>query len=93
MTAEEARPQWSFGNAWRYAKALASVAFRGRAGASVRIARAKACMGCPHLRTKADSDEPIGWCGACGCGGSNKAALSRKIGMPAATCPRSRWPT
>lgn len=92
MTAAESRATWSLGNAWRYAKALASVAFRGEAPASVRLARAKACMGCPHRRTKPGSAEPIGWCGACGCGGGSRAALSRKITMPAATCPKGRWP-
>ncbi len=92
LSAAEARTRWSLKNAWRYAKALASVAFRGATPPAVRIARVQACLACPERRSKSGSTEPIGWCGACGCGGSQRAALSRKIPMPAATCPRGKWP-
>jgi hypothetical protein len=91
MTASESKARWTVRNAWRYAKALASVALRGETPFAVRLARTRACLSCPQLRSRTGTDEPIGWCAACGCGASPKAALSLKILMPGATCPKGRW--
>jgi hypothetical protein len=91
MSASESRTRWTVRNAWRYAKALASVALRGETPVAVRLARTKACLSCPQLRIRPGTDETIGWCAACGCGSKPKAALSLKVLMPGATCPKGRW--
>jgi hypothetical protein len=92
MSTRESRARFTPGNAWRYLKAVASLAILGATPTSTRLARAKACLGCEHRRSRPGSAEPIGWCGACGCGSSDRSALSKKVQMPGATCPKGRWP-
>lgn len=93
MTEAERKPKRSLGNAWKFAKAVLSLAIVGGTPRAVRAKRAAACLRCPALRSKPGSGEPIGWCSACGCGDSPRAAMSRKVAMPKATCPKGRWPT
>lgn len=92
MTAAEAKPRLTLRNAIAYVRAVAGLLVRGPVGLGTRLARSRACLACPHRRVRPGSSEPIGWCSACGCGGSARAALSRKIMMPTATCPKGRWP-
>jgi hypothetical protein len=53
--------------------------------------RLEACSQCPDLLRSANPKE-FGWCKSCGCGKGARAELSVKAKMPAATCPRNKWP-
>ena len=53
-------------------------------------ARIAACQSCEFL-DPAPAD-PVGFCKACSCGRSFRAALTVKGRMPAATCPKGKWP-
>lgn len=53
-------------------------------------ARLATCRACEFLNPR---DEPqVGFCKACGCGESARAELTIKGKMPAATCPKGKWP-
>ena len=52
-------------------------------------ARISACMTCEYRKP----GDPVGHCTKCGCGDSPAAELSRKEGLPSATCPLGRWPS
>lgn len=53
--------------------------------------RLEACGGCQDLIRSSNEGE-LGWCRSCGCGTGGRAELTVKAKMPAATCPRSKWP-
>jgi hypothetical protein len=74
------------------ARAEIATAALGPVSAEVAEARAAACRECPWLRQIPERPDPIGWCGACGCGDREAARLSRKTTMRT-TCPKSRWPS
>jgi len=78
-------------NAASWIAAEASLITDGPVPAEVAEARAAECRGCDKLLQQTDPADPIGWCGACGCGTGARAALSVKTTMPAAKCPRGRW--
>lgn len=72
-----------------YARAEISLLVSGPldpAAVSLRIAQ---CMDCT---ARVPSDQ-VGYCSACGCPGWRRSELATKATMPAATCPRKRWPT
>lgn len=50
------------------------------------------CRQCPSLKPSTNPSE-LGWCSACGCGQSPRAELTVKAKMPAATCPKNKWPS
>lgn len=56
-----------------------------------KVARLDACKNCEHLQ-KSDKEGELGWCKACGCGQNRRAELTIKATMPAATCPKGKWP-
>lgn len=70
-----------------WAKAEASRLIQGDVPEEQYQARLEACRTCQKLQ----AGEPVGWCGACGCGTRRRAELSVKARMPAATCPLGRW--
>lgn len=53
--------------------------------------RLDACRSCPSLEPSKEPDQ-VGWCKACGCGKKARAELTIKTRMPAATCPKGKWP-
>lgn len=68
-------------------KAEASRVLEGDLPEDQYQARLKACRACPKLK----AGDPVGWCGACGCGTRRRAELSIKAKMPKATCPLKKW--
>lgn len=90
---DETQPQavYSLENAVAWAKAEASLALQGPVSDEILAVRKAACASCPELATETDPKDEIGFCRACGCGTGARAALSVKLTMPAATCPRQRW--
>lgn len=50
-------------------------------------ARIELCRKCDHLVP----GDPVGHCGACGCGRTRLAELTVKAAMPAAQCPIGKW--
>ncbi len=82
----------SLENARRWVKAELSLKILGPVSGDVMEARAVACLTCVEgLSQRKDRPDAIGWCSKCGCGGGDKARLSRKVMMPAAECPLGRW--
>ena len=78
-------------NVVSYAKAEASLAIHGPVAPEVFEARKAACMGCEFRATNTTPPDEIGFCTKCGCGASNRARLTVKATMPAATCPMGKW--
>lgn len=73
-----------------WAAAEASLLTQGPLTDEQYEARIAACKACEHLEA---SDAPqVGFCKACGCGRNARAELTVKGRMPAATCPKLRWP-
>jgi hypothetical protein len=56
---------------------------------SLRLAE---CRQCPSLKPSPMEGE-VGWCSSCGCGQNPRAELTVKAKMPAATCPKNKWPS
>lgn len=84
-------PERSFvAKAISYAKAEVSLLTQFISEEDVRK-RLEACRGCPNLKPSQEPGE-LGWCGACGCGKNKRAELTVKARMPAATCPKKKWP-
>lgn len=81
----------SLGNAIDWAKAEASLALHGPVSDEILAVRTAACRSCPELATETNPKDEIGFCRACGCGTGARAALSVKLTMPEAKCPRQRW--
>lgn len=81
----------SLGNAASWLKAEASLVVDGPVSPEVFAVRRQACESCPELATDTDPKDDIGFCRACGCGTGARAALTVKLTMPAATCPKQRW--
>ena len=78
----------------QYLKAEVSRVVQGPLTGDALTARIDACKACPHRKDAiGDATDPggIGFCGACGCGGRKRAALSIKATMPAAICPQGKW--
>jgi hypothetical protein len=90
-TAERPERVLSVGNAVAWARAEASLALHGPVAPEILQARTAACRACPELATETEPRDAIGFCKACGCGTGARAALSVKLTMPAATCPKSKW--
>ncbi len=87
----EAPPEKSFlQKAVSYVKAEVSLitSFIGEEEVRQRL---EACRTCSHLEPS-KQDGQLGWCTACGCGKKARAELTIKGRMPAATCPKGRWP-
>ena len=72
----------------QYGKSVISQMVSGKVDQSVYDQRKSACMGCDQRVNPNPNDESIGWCSACGCGLGSSAALSKKLWMPKATCPK-----
>lgn len=87
------RPRFrvTIAQAWSYIRAELSAAIRGPVSDQVYAARMAACSGCEHVQES--PTDPVGLCGACGCGASPRAMLTVKGRMPEATCPLTppRW--
>jgi hypothetical protein len=81
----------SLGNAVDWARAEASLALEGPVPEPVYLARLDKCVKCPQLVNSDENPDAVGWCAACGCGTKARAALSVKLTMPAARCPRQEW--
>lgn len=84
-------PEITVANAIAWLRAEVSLRIHGPVSDDVAEARIAACLNCDERRQKLSNPDGIGWCGACKCGGAEKARLSRKVQMPAATCPKGRW--
>ena len=52
--------------------------------------RLSQCKSCPLL-AKSSKENELGWCKGCGCGTGNRAELTTKARMPAATGPLKKW--
>jgi hypothetical protein len=75
-------------SAW--ARAEASMMLHGPLADEPYEARIAVCRTCDQLDPR---DAPqVGFCKACGCGVNARAELTVKGRMPAATCPRGKWP-
>lgn len=81
----------SLGNAVDWAAAEASLALEGPVPEPVHAARLDKCLKCPQLVNSDERPDAVGWCAACGCGTGARSALSVKLTMPAAKCPRGEW--
>lgn len=86
---EEKRPGL-LARAASWIKAEASVVTQGALDDEAYKARIAACLGCEHLDRR--DDPRVGFCKACGCGKNPRAELTVKGRMPAATCPKGKWP-
>jgi hypothetical protein len=77
-----------------YIRAEVSKAIGGPVDSDELSRRKEACLACPdRVESMNGSIDPgnIGFCSACKCGGSRRAALSVKLTMPAAKCPKNKW--
>lgn len=81
----------TLGNAIDWARAEASLALQGPVDPERFDARKAACLSCPELATNTEPKDEIGFCKACGCGTGARAALSVKLTMPEAKCPKNLW--
>lgn len=88
---QEAPRVISLGNAVDWAAAEASLALEGPVPEEVHAMRLAKCVKCPHLVNSGENPDAVGWCAACGCGTGARAALSVKLTMPAAKCPKGEW--
>lgn len=79
------------GKARAYLAAEASLLIEGKVAPEIHEARVTVCRHCPSLVP--DPADPVGFCGACGCGTRTRARLHEsKAWMPRATCPLGKWP-
>ena len=76
-------------NIKKYAAAESSLMMEGPVPPKVFLERKASCMSCVHR--KEDPADEIGFCKACGCGRTKRAALTVKLTMPKASCPKDRW--
>jgi len=83
----EVAPSNPLAKAVSWVKAEASRVLEGDVPDNQYQERLKACRACPKLK----AGNPVGWCGACGCGTRRRAELSIKAKMPKASCPLSKW--
>jgi len=74
--------------AWQFLRAVGSWLFGPRLSRRKYELRIAECLQCPERRPS----NPVGYCNACGCGQHALAELSVKARMPAAKCPKNRWP-
>jgi hypothetical protein len=79
---------WDKAKSWM--KAEASLIVDGALTEKPYSERIAACRACEHLDPR---EAPrVGFCKACGCGTNARAELTVKGRMPAATCPKGKWP-
>lgn len=71
-------------------KAETSLIMRGALSDEDYESRIAVCKSCDQL--EAMPDPSVGFCKACGCGKNPRAELTVKGRMPAATCPKGKWP-
>lgn len=94
-------PEITIAGILAWARAEAETKLLGSVPLPVIEARTRACLTggkgggpCPHLRQRHAAPDPIGFCGACGCGGLEKARLSRKVTMRGVSRPAPcLWPS
>lgn len=79
---------WDKAKSW--IKAEASVVTQGKLPDEQYEARIAACRACEHLDVR--TEPQVGFCKACGCGTGSRAELTVKGRMPAAKCPKGKWP-
>jgi hypothetical protein len=79
---------WEKAKSWL--KAEASVITDGKLADEHYNARIEMCRSCEHLDAR--PAPAVGFCKACGCGNNARAELTVKGRMPAATCPKGKWP-
>jgi hypothetical protein len=72
-----------------YLRAELSLLVLGPVSDAVALDRATACRTCP--KRNPSPDDPLGYCGSCGCGQRKRARLTVKGLMPLASCPINRW--
>jgi len=72
--------------------AIISLATRKRLTNAQYEARLVSCLMCDARQPSKQFGHPVGFCGACGCGTGRFAELTIKANMPAAKCPKNRWP-
>lgn len=78
------------GKARSYLAAEVSLVVSGPVSAEEHARRVTVCRQCPSLVPS--EDDPVGYCGACGCGTRSRARLHEsKAWMPRATCPLGKW--
>lgn len=81
----------SLANAGKYLSAEASLHLHGPVPDAVFEQRKAHCIGCPSRVLSDNLPDEIGYCRSCGCGVSERARLTVKLTMPAATCPKGNW--
>ena len=77
-----------------YLKAEVSKVRLGPTNRQAIADRIEACRSCQHRLEQIDGKTDPGgqgFCGACNCGSNRRAALSVKVTMPHAKCPKGRW--
>lgn len=74
-----------------YAKAEVSQITHGKVSEEIFNKRKEYCMSCEKRNNPHEESESIGWCTACGCGTSVRAALSQKLYMPSISCPLKKF--
>lgn len=76
-----------------YIGAETSQFLHGRVDEDVYTYRKNICLNCDRRENNSPESESIGWCTACGCGSSKRAALSSKLYMPTVSCPIGKFET
>lgn len=80
----------AFFKAKTYAKAEMSQIIQGKVSEEIYEKRKQICLSCDK-KINNDQNESIGWCTACGCGTSARAALSQKLYIPSISCPLKKF--
>ncbi len=76
-------------NVGSYLKAKGSRILQGKTPDEIMEHRLSVCKSCEFL--KESEDDPVGFCGSCGCGEKKRARLTVKASMPAVGCPKKKW--
>jgi hypothetical protein len=88
---EEPKREVTAGNVAKYVAAETSVIVEGEVEDAVYEERKAHCVGCPSRVLSDKLPDELGYCRSCGCGVSERAKLTVKLRMPAATCPQQKW--
>jgi hypothetical protein len=88
---EEPKREVNAENVAKYIAAETSLVVEGDVEDAVYEERKAHCVACPSRVLSDKLPDELGYCRACGCGVSERAKLTVKLRMPAATCPQQKW--
>lgn len=74
-----------------YVSAETSMVVQGEVEDEVYNERKAHCVACPSRVLSDKLPDELGYCRSCGCGVSERAKLTVKLRMPAASCPLKKW--